>query len=298
MPIFTKGAVFTMGGKEYEVLAAGDDNPASCMLYVPRHEKDTADPLTIRMWKAEAKLARGDIMINSQPEDSASAQANPFYPPITDPLEQIAELKKRIQAIEQRRVILLKSRDPSGQILLQDNIIRPNRPFDIWTLAANGEQKSPIQYIRPRALILTISSNDNPEHFLFNIAGQIPPCCRAVDDVLSADGQVSLKLGPELHTIRGGRTNILTNDFAGRIELEIGLRLRCKYESGLTNLSAQIQRCSYIREVNSPTLKMDRLTFPEIGDHIITILGINVDIYTAGAKSQPVPLFPGGFPEI
>lgn len=298
MPIFTKGTIFTMAGKEYEVLAEGGDDPSSCLLYAPRHEKDTADPLTIRMWKAEAKLARGDIMINGQPENSGSGIINPFYPPITDPLEQIAELKKRIHAIEQRRVILLKSRDPSGQILLQDNIVRPNRPFDIWTLAANGEQKSPIQYIRPRALILTISNNDNPEHFLFNIAGQIPPCCRAVEDVITADGQVSIKLGPELHTIRGTRTDILNNDFSGRIELEIGLRLRCKYESGVTTISAQIQRCSYIREVNSPSLKMDKLTFPEIGDHLITILGINVDIYTAGNKNQCMPLSPASFLEL
>lgn len=295
MPIFTKGAIFTMGGKEYEVLEEGGDDPSSCLLYAPRHEKDTADPLSIRMWKAEAKLARGDIMLNSQPENAGASQ---FYPPITDPLEQIAELKKRIQAIERRRVILLKSRDPSGQILLQDNIVRPNRPFDIWTLAANGEQKSPIQYIRPRALILTISSNDSPEHFLFNIAGQIPPCCRAVADVLTSEGQVAIKLGPELQTIRGDRTDILNNDFSGRIELEIGLSLRCKYQSGLTTISAQIQRCSYIREVNSPTLKMDSLTFPEIGDHLITILGINVDIYTAGDKSQKTASLPSSLLEI
>lgn len=273
-----------MGGKEYEVIAEGNEDPASCLVYVPLHEKDIADPLTIRMWKAEAKLARGDIMINGGGQLDSTPH-NTFYPPVSDPLEQIAELKKRIHAIEKRRVILLKAKDPAGQILLQDNMVRPNKPFDIWALApGKPEHREPIQYIRPRALVLTISSNDTPEHFLFNIANQIPPCCRASGDTLSADGRIKLNLTSELKTIQGSRTEILNRTSGGRIELEIELKMRCKYESGLATLNAQILNCSYIREVQAPSIRIGKLTFPEIGDHLIALLGISVDIYTADAK--------------
>lgn len=285
MPIFTRGAIFTMGGKEYEVVTEGTDDPSSCLVYVPRHEKDTADPLTIRMWKAEAKLARGDIMINGQRHDDGPSA---FYPPVADPLEQIAELKKRIHAIERRRVVLLKSRDPEGQILLQDNMIRPNKPFDIWSLAASGtDAPKPIQYIRPRSLVLTISGGDIPEHFLFNIADQIPPCCRAKGDTLTSEGRVRLNLGPDLKTIQGINTDILGPGLAGRIELEIDLKLICKFSTGLTTLFAQIFQCSFIRTVNSSSVKIGKLVFPEIGDYLVAILGISVDIYTIGQDELP-----------
>ncbi len=89
MGSFIKGMTFTMEGKEYEVVNEGTNDPASCLVYVLSQEKETADPQTLRMWKAEAKLARGDIMISGYSEESGKQPArDSFYPPVTDPLEK------------------------------------------------------------------------------------------------------------------------------------------------------------------------------------------------------------------
>lgn len=281
---FTKGAFFIMGGKEYEVLAEGTDDPASCLVYAPAHETEHADPLTIRMWKAEAKLARGDIMIRGHEENLGHATS--FYPPIKDPLEQIAELKKRIQAIEERRVTLLKIDDPLGQVLLQDNIVRPNKAFDIWayTLSSGiGRCHRNIQYIKTRGLIINLSANNAPtEHLLFNIGDQIQPCCSINGDNLSSEAKIKIELTPGLKTIQGGKTAILTPELKGKIGLTIEICVNCKYQTGMTMINANILQAAYLRDVKSPVLKIDNLAFPEIGDHAVAIEGICVDIYTEG----------------
>lgn len=284
MSKFIKGTIFTMGGKEYEVLTAGTDDPASSLVYAPLHEDDSSDPLSIRLWKAEAKLARGDIMINGYEENPTIKDS--FYPPVIDPLEQIAELKKRIRAIEERRVLLLKVNDPLNQILIQDNIVRPNKAFDIWAYTSASPQninKRNIQYIKIRGLVLALSTSSNKiEHFLFNIADQLQPCCRISGDTLSSVGEIKIDLSSELKTIQGSKTSILTSELGGKIELGIELRLNCKFATGLSIISSNILHAAYTREIKAPGLKINKLSFPEIGEHMIVIEGVWLDIYTEG----------------
>lgn len=288
MGSFVKGMTFTMEGKEFEVLSEGTNDPASCLVYVPSKEKETADPLTLRMWKAEAKLARGDIMISGYSDDSGQeGSKGSFYPPVTDPLEQIAELKKRIHAIEQRRISLLKVDDPKSAVLLQDNVVRPNKTFDIWQYTkASGDsvkQQRNIQYVKIRGLMLIITSKTSQlEHFLFNISDQLQPLCRIAGDTLSSEGRIKIDLSSQLQTIQGTRTKILTPALEGRIELAVELKLSCQYATGQTVISAKIVQAAYIREVNAPGLKINRIAFPEIGEHMIAIEGVCVDIYTDG----------------
>lgn len=292
MASFMKGMTFTMEGKEYEVLSEGTKDPSSCLVYVLSQEKETADPQTIRMWKAEAKLARGDIMISGYTEDSGrNAPKDTFYPPITDPLEQIAELKKRIHAIEQRRLTLLKVDDPKGHVLLQDNVVRANKTFDIWkyTQSSGDAAKQPrnIQYVKLRGIMLILSnSSGQPEHFLFNITDQLQPCCRITGDTLSSEGKIKIDLSPQLQTIQGIKTQILSADIGGKIELTVELRLTCQYATGMTAINAKIIQAAYIRDVNGPGLKISKLAFPEIGNHMIAVEGICVDIYTDSGENQ------------
>ncbi|MCX4309077.1 MAG: hypothetical protein OSJ28_02060 [Desulfovibrio sp.] len=289
MGSFIKGMTFTMEGKEYEVVNEGTNDPASCLVYVLSQEKETADPQTLRMWKAEAKLARGDIMISGYSEESGKQPArDSFYPPVTDPLEQIAELKKRIHAIEQRRISLLKVDDPKAQILLQDNVVRPNKPFDVWNYTKSSgdtsKQNRKIQYVKLRGIMLVITSNSNQvEHFLFNISDQLQPCCRIAGDTLSSEGKIKIDLSAQVQTIQGNKTQILTSELEGRIELAVELKLNCKYATGLTIINAQIVQAAYIRDVNAPGLKINKIAFPEIGNHMIAVEGICVDIYTEGS---------------
>ncbi len=295
MGSFMKGMTFTMEWKEYEVLAEGTNDPSSCLVYVLRHEKETADPVSIRMWKAEARLARGDIMINGYDDESRNGQKDTFYPPVADPLEQIAELKKRIHAIEQRRLSLLKVDDPRGQVLLQDNVVRPNKTFDIWTYTRSSGDSSKkeqnIQYVKIRGIMLVISNKTSqPEHFLFNITDQMQPCCRIAGDTLSSEGKIKIDLTPKIQTIQGSRTRILNDTLSGRIELTVELGVDCKFAAGLMAINAKIVQASYIREVNGPGLKMNRLAFPEMGEHMIAIEGVCLDIYTAGPEQQTAPL--------
>lgn len=274
-----------MGGKEYEVLATGGSDPSSCLVYAPRHEPDTSDPLTLRLWKAEAKLARGDITISGYAENPLS-QNDAFIPPVNDPLSQIAELKKRIQAIEERRVTLCKVDDPVGQILIQDNIVRPNKPFDIWAYTKSSPRiKRDIQYIKIRGIILAISASCSQiEHFLFNVSDQLQPGCRINDDTLGNEGRLRLDLVPGQKTIQGLKTEILNDSLGGRIELAIATKINCKYASGLTVISANINQAAYIREVKGPRMKINQLAFPEIGEHMIVIEGICLDIYTTASE--------------
>lgn len=214
-----------------------------------------------------------------------------FYPPVTDPLEQIAELKKRILAIEQRRLTLLKIDDPKGHVLLQDNVVKPNKTFDIWEYTrASGDyvkKHRPIQYIKIRGIMIAVSGNSHfLEHFLFNISDQLQPCCRITGDSLSSEGKIKIDLGPKVQTIQGARTQIINENLGGRIELAIDLKLNCKYESGETKIMANISQAAYIREVKAPGLKINKIAFPEIGDHMIAIEGVCVDIYTAGLDKE------------
>lgn len=291
MGSFIKGMTFTMEGKEYEVLSEGTNDPSSCMVYVLRQEKETADPETIRMWKAEARLARGDIMISGYIDDRKNEQKEKFFPPVIDPLEQIAELKKRIQAIEQRRLTLYRIDDPKGAVLLQDNVVRPNKHFDIWKYTqASGQgprQKRNIQYVKIRGVVLVITANNQQaEHFLFNITDQLQPLCRIAGDTLSSDGKIRLNLTSELQTIQGGRTALITEQLGGRIELEVELKLNCQYRTGMAIINAQIIQAAYIRDVNAPGLKINRIAFPELGDHMIAVEGVCLDIYTEGPEQD------------
>lgn len=285
-----------MEGKEYEILSEGTNEPSSCIVYVLRHEKETADPQTLRMWKAEAKLARGDIMISGYTDESRSrGSKDSFYPPVTDPLEQIAELKKRIHAIEQRRITLLKIDDPKGQVLLQDNVIRPNKTLDIWEYTKSSgdslKKQRNIQYVKIRGLMMVISGHANQlEHFLFNISDQLQPCCRIAGDTLSSEGKIKIDLSPQIQTIQGTRTQIIHEGLGGRIELAIELKLNCKYEAGLIAINSKIIQAAYIRDVNAPGLKINKITFPEIGNHMIAVEGICIDIYTDG-DDKPEPVY-------
>lgn len=281
-----------MGGKEYEIISEGTNDPSSCIVYVLRHEKETGDPQSLRMWKAEAKLARGDIMISGYVDEERNRKfKDSFYPPVTDPLEQIAELKKRILAIEQRRLTLLKVDDPKGHVLLQDNVVKPNKTFNIWEYTqASGDyvkRHRPIQYIKIRGIMIAVSGNSHfLEHFLFNISDQLQPCCRIVGDMLSSEGKIKIDLGPQIQTIQGARTQIFNDNLGGRIELGIDLKLNCQYESGEIKVVANISQVAYIREVNAPGLKINKIAFPEIGDHMIAVEGVCLDIYTAGVERE------------
>ncbi|MDE5833874.1 MAG: hypothetical protein K2H64_13020 [Desulfovibrio sp.] len=279
---------FTMEGQEYEVLGEGTSDPSSCMVYVLRKEKETADPQTLRMWKAEAKLARGDIMISGYADDAkAPEKRDRFYPPIVDPLEQIAELKKRIQAIERRRLSLLKVDDPRGAVLLQDNIVRPNKRFDVWNYTrASGDsakKSRPLQYIKLRGVALAISApGGQTEFFLFNIGDQLQPCCRISGNSLSSEGKIKLNLSSRLKTTQGKPSKLFPADHGGGLELDVELRLECDRISGETLIGANISRAAFIREVNGSSAVLSELTFPEMGDRKISIEGICVDIYTDG----------------
>ena len=292
MTSFVKGMSFTMGGKEYVVLNEGGSDPSSCLVYAPRNEMDMPDPFTLRMWKAEAKLARGDIVIgDTAAVNRSTGQASTYFPPVLDPLEQIAQLKKRIQAIEKRRVNLFRSEDPSAQILLQDNIVRPNKVFDIWAYARSDmgsvSQARSIQYIKLRGLILALTGQGGIiEHFLFNISDQLAPTCRISGDTLSSEGKIRIDLSPKIQTIQGSPTRIISDNLDGRVELTLEVRLACQYASGQTIIQANILQAAYIREVNGPGLKTARLAFPEIGEHMIAIEGICVDIYAGEREPE------------
>lgn len=290
MTSFVKGMTFTMGGKEYEVLSGGTSDPSSSLVYVPRYGKNITDPSTLRIWKAESRLARGEIMINGFAEaDSAGQQGSSFYPESLDPLEQIAELKKRISSIENRRVTLWKEEDHSSRILLQDNLVKPNKAFDIWAYAKASVDfcQRPIQYVKLRGLLLALSGNGGKiEHFLFNISDQLSPTCRITGDTLSSEGKIRIDLTPGMTTIQGAPTTIISDDLDGRVELTIELRLLCQYLTGHTIIHANILQAAYIREVNGPGLKTGRLAFPELGEHAIAIEGISMDIYMAAENIE------------
>lgn len=280
MTSFIKGMTFTMGGKEYEVVAEGSSDPSSCMVYVPCHEKETADPQSIRIWKAEAKLARGDIMISGYTSDRHKQEA--FFPTVVDPLQQIAELKRRIHAIEQRRISLLKADDPASHVLLQDNVVRPNKQFDIWqytrTSGDIAKRGRTIQFIKIRGLVLSLAATAT-EYFLFNIADQLQPCCKVSGDTLTSEGKIKLDLTPELHTVKGTPTRLLTLPQGMRMELTVETALDCKFASGLTMIQANILQFSCLRNVNAPKLRFQPVPFPE-QDYSIGIEGVCIDVYT------------------
>ncbi|MBD5607725.1 MAG: hypothetical protein HDQ93_02605 [Desulfovibrio sp.] len=288
MGSFLKGMTFTMEGKEYEVIGEGTDDPSSCLVYVLRDEKETADPQTLRLWKAEAKLARGDIMISGYSDDRKSEdRRGSFYPPVIDPLEQIAELKKRIQAIERRRISLLKVDDPKGSVLLQDNIVRPNKRFDLWNYTrASGDlvkKARKIQYAKLRGIALSLSAPGAiPELFLFNISDQLQPCCRIADNSLSSEGRIKLDLSSRLKTVLGKPSGILSPDMGGRVELDVELRLECDRTDGMMIVRANISRASFIREINAPSLTLDKIGLTDLAELKIAIEGICVDMYTDG----------------
>lgn len=286
MGSFSKGMIFTMGGAEYEVLAEGTNEPSSDIVYAPASERDTSEPFTMSSWKAEAKLARGDILINGYSADKLG-EKEVFYPRVIDPLEQIAELKKRIRAIERRRLSLLKADDPRGRVLLQDNVVRPNKPFDIWeytrTSGDIAKRERKIQYVKIRGVMLIISGQSgHTERFLFNIGDQLQPLCRVSGDTLTSEGKIKIDLTSHMRTSRGGRTKIITDDIGGRIELGVELRLNCKVTTGLASVNAKITQAAYIRDVNAPGLKIGRVAFSELGDYFIAIEGVGLDIYTDG----------------
>lgn len=284
MGTFLKGMTFTMQGKEYEVLSADGDEANACIVYVLAAERETGDPLTMRASRAEACLARGDIQITGYDPASPGGPKS-ASPAVYDPLEQIAELKKRIQAIEQRRLTLLKADDPRGETLMQDNVIRPNKEFNIWdytkTAGVSQDGKN-IQYVKIRGLIIVLSSQNRlTEHFLFNISDQLQPSCRIAGDTISSDGRVKIDLSGRLQTIQGDRTQILSPElFRGHIELSIELGLKCQWASGLTTINAGIVQAAYTREINAAGFRMSSLAFPEIGNHMVAIEGVCVDVYT------------------
>ena len=276
-----------MNGKEYEVLSEGSADPSSCLIYAPRHEKNFAEPSSLRMWKAEARLARGDIMINGYPNKfSGVSRGGRFYPSIHDPLEQIAELKKRILDIENTRVTLWKEKDPGSLILLQDNLVRPNKAFDVWAYAKAGVYvQRPIQHIKLRGLLLALSGNKGQiERFLFNISDQLSPTCRFKDDCLSSEGKIRIDLTPDMINIHGVKTTIISDNLDGCVELAIDIRLVCQYLTGHTIIHANILQAAYIRQINAPGMKTAHLAFPEIGEHMIAIEGISLDVYAMQEK--------------
>lgn len=284
MGTFQKGMTFSMHGKEYEVLSAVGEDANACIVYVLAAEKESADPLTMRASRAEYRLARGEIRITGYDPDALD-DGDAARPAIYDPLEQIAELKKRIHAIEQRRLSLLKADDPRGETLLQDNVIRPNKEFNIWDYTKTSgvsQDGRNIQYVKIRGLIIVLSSQNRlTEHFLFNISDQLQPSCRIAGDTLSSEGRVKIDLSARLQTIQGDRTQILSPDmFRGHIELSIELGLKCQWASGLTIINAGIAQASYIREINAAGFRMSSLAFPEIGNHMLAIEGVCVDVYT------------------
>lgn len=270
-------------------MTAGTNEPSSKMVYAPAGDRDGADPLTISSWKAEAKLARGDILINGY-NDAGADTRDVFYSPVIDPLEQIAELKKRIRAIERRRISMLKADDPDGRVLLRDNVVRPNKPFDIWAYTKTSgdiaKRERKIHYVKIRGVMLVISGQSGwTEHFLFNIADHLQPLCRVSGDTLFSEGKIKIDLTSHIRTACGAQTKIITENLGGRIELGIDLRLNCKYASGLTAVNAKITQAAYIRDVNGPGLKISRVAFPELGDHFIAIEGVCLDIYVDGQEN-------------
>lgn len=272
-----------MAGKEYEVLSAGSSDPSSCLVYAPAEATDADNSHSLRIWKAESRLARGDIMISSYP---ATDRINPCLPGTLDPLAQIAQLKKHIQEMEDRRVTLLRANDPASQILLHDNMIRPNKVFEIWAYA-EPRQAQQIQNVKLRRLLLALSGTHcRLEHFLFDISDQISPTCRIAGDSLTTEGKIRINLSPEMRTIQGKRPGIIPANMDGKIELTMELRLSCQYLTGQMIVHANILQAAYIRAINAPGMKTARIAFPEIDEHMIAIEGIGVDIHTT-ASIQP-----------
>lgn len=277
MTSFVKGMTFTMGGKEYEVLSAGGSDPSSSLVYAPAEDASLKNSHSLRIWKAESRLARGDIMISGYPESEGGTVC---LPDAIDPLAQISELKRRIQEIEDRRVTLYRAYDPSAQILLKDNLVRPNKVFDIWAFA-NTTKARPIQYVKLRGLLLALSSAQGGlEHFLFNISDQLSPTCRIEGDSLNSEGKIRVNLSPEMRTIQGNPPSIISANMDGKVELTMELRLACQFLTGQMIIHANILQAAYIRAINAPGMKTATLAFPEIGEHMIAIEGISVDIYT------------------
>ncbi len=292
MTNFMKGMTFTMEGKEYEILSEGTNDPSSYLVYVALHENEGEDPKTLRIWKAEAKLARGDITINGHIDEEIRKKRgeNP-YPVLSDPLEQIADLKRRIMAIEERRLSLLKIDDPKGHALLQDNVFRPNKAFNIWdyTLTSGDYLKKSraIQYIKIKGIIIGISVNSQIlEHFSFNISDQVQPGIPVSDDTLVAEGRVKIVLDSQAQTIQGAKTRIIHEDLGGRIELEMDMGISCVCNSGEFKTQANFSKVAYIRDVNAPGLLINRIAFPEIGNHMVGIEGISADIYISGQELE------------
>lgn len=281
MTSFVRGMTFMMDGKEYEVLSEGGSDPSSSLVYAPANENYRGDPQTLRMWKAESRLARGDIMISGYPR--GRGQAN--FGSALDPLEQIAELKKRILELEKSRLTLFRAHDPAAQILLQDNLVRPNKVFEIWAYTAETRQ-APIQYIKLRGLLLALSGEKGRlEHFLFNISDQLSPTCRVKGGTLSSEGTIRIELAPGIQTIQGKASAIIPADMDGHIELTMDLRMACQHAIGQMAVYAKIRQAAYIRPINAPGLKTAPLAFPEIGSHMIAIEGISLDIYAEAGKS-------------
>lgn len=277
MSSFAKGITFTMGGTKYEVLAEGGTDLSSNLVYVPCEERETADPRTLVMWKAEAKLARGDILIND-----AQAAARP-HSPYSDSLQQIADLKRRIYAIERRRVNLLKIDDPESQVLLRDNIVRPNKSFDIWTYTRSSYDPRPkreIQHMKIHGILLAVQANSAPvEHFHFDISDQFESRCQTSGDTLTTQGTVKVELAEDLRTVHGLRPSFIPGNLGGHIVLDVELKALCKYAVGTAIINACIARAAYVRDVKAPGLKMNKIAFPEIGDHMIAIVGVCLEIY-------------------
>lgn len=285
-----------MEGKEYEILSEGTNDPSSFIEYAPLHEKLSGEPLTLRMWKAEARLARGEIKINSGADESLEGGRLALYPPEPDPLEQIAELKKRILAIERRRVSLMKADDPKSKVLLQDNVLKPNKSFNIWdyTLSSGDcvKRGQELQFVRIRGVILALTGNSQfLERFLFNIADQIDPCSKTADGSLCSQGRVKVDINPRIQTIHGSKTQLINGSLGGRIELDIDMRLECGILSGRSKIAANISKAAYIRDVHAPGLMINKIAFPEIGDHMLAIEGLCVEIYTAGPEKEEKRIF-------
>lgn len=292
MTSFMKGMTFTMGGNEYEILSEGTSDPSSCLVYAPLQKREAGSQQTLRIWKAEAKLARGEITISGYAdEESQKRYRDDLYPPAADPLAQIAELKKRIMAIEQRRLNLLKVDDPRGQILLQDNVVKPNKTFDIWKYTITSgdyiKKAKPIQYVKIRGVIIAISGNSQYlERFLFNISDQLQPCCRNMGNALFSEGRIKIDLNHEIQTVQGNKTHIFNESLGGGIELGIDIKLSCMHETGETRVNANIVKAAYIRDVNAPGIQINKIAFPEIGEHMIAIEGVCLDVYVAGQDKE------------
>lgn len=276
MSNFRKGATFTMNGEEYEVLTEGDNDPASCLIYAPLH--CSTEPLSIRLWKEEAKLARGDITING--EDEATSPDQEFTLELPDPAARIIELKKRIRAIEKRRIVMRKSADPEGQTLLHDNIVRPNKPFDIWTYANHKNRHGRIiQFIKIQSIVIAITKGDDTERFLFNLAPNAMPNCRVGNGRIFLEGQVQINLNSQLQTIQGKNTRLIAFDPEWHLELLLALRLHCKATCGHALANANIIKASFAHNTNAPGLRLAMPSLLDASNSAIIVVGLGLDIY-------------------